>query len=67
MLALPDNRFLMLSDNGSLVGFTLDEANHLAVRPFIAPLPDGPAKPNQYAKKNWDSESLVHDPGTGQF
>ena len=67
MLAMPDNRFLMLSDNGTLVGFTLDEANHRAIRPFIAPLPDGPAPPNEYAKKNWDSESFLHDPGTGQF
>jgi hypothetical protein len=67
MLALPDNRFLMLSDNGTLVGFTLDERNHQALRPFIAPLPDGPAKPNEYAKLNWDSESILHDPETGQF
>lgn len=67
MLALPDNRFLMLSDNGTLVGFTLDEANNQAIRPFIAPLPDGPAPPNEYAKKNWDSESFLHDPKTGQF
>ncbi|NRD90247.1 cobalamin ABC transporter ATP-binding protein [Sphingopyxis sp. BSNA05] len=67
MLALPDNRFLMLSDNGTLVGFTLDEANHRAIRPFIAPLPEGPAPPNDYAKKNWDSESFLHDPWTGQF
>jgi len=67
MLALADNRFLMLSDNGSLVGFTLDESKHKALRPFIAPLPDGPAPPNEYAKKNWDSESFLHDPGTGQF
>lgn len=67
MLALPDNRFLMLSDNGSLVGFTLDEVNHQALRPFIAPLPDGPVAPNEYAKKNWDSESFLHDPETGRF
>ncbi|WP_321325827.1 esterase-like activity of phytase family protein [uncultured Parasphingorhabdus sp.] len=67
MLALADNRFLMLSDNGTLVGFTLDEANQAAVRPFIAPLPDGPTPPNEHAKKNWDSESFLHDPATGQF
>ncbi len=67
MVALPDNRFLMLSDNGTLVGFTLDEDQHQAIRPFIAPLPDGPAKPNEFARKNWDSESLLHDPETGQF
>tara|TARA_R110000824_G_scaffold209_22_gene1138 strand:+ start:11141 stop:12226 length:1086 start_codon:yes stop_codon:yes gene_type:complete len=67
MLAFPDNRFLMLSDNGSLVGFTLDESRNQALRPFIAPLPDGPAKPNEFARKNWDSESFLHDPATGQF
>ncbi len=67
MLALPDNRFLMLSDNGTLAGFTFDEHKHQAIRPFIAPLPDGPAKPNEFARKNWDSESLLHDPETGQF
>lgn len=67
MLALPENRFLLLSDNGSLVGFTLDEKRHRAVRPFIAPLPDGPAKPNEFARKNWDSESIFHDLETGQY
>lgn len=67
MVVLSDNRFLMLSDNGALVGFTLDEGRHKAIRPFIAPLPDGPAKPNEYARQNWDSESLLHDSETGQF
>ncbi len=67
MIALPDRRFLMLSDNGSLFGFTLDESKHRADRPFIAPLPDGPAKPNEFARQNWDAESFVHNPETGQF
>ncbi|MEH6790342.1 esterase-like activity of phytase family protein [Parasphingorhabdus sp.] len=67
MVILPDQRFLMLSDNGTLVGFTFDEAAHRAIRPFIAPLPDGPAKPNAFARQNWDSESLVHNPATGQY
>tara|TARA_R110000822_G_scaffold9226_2_gene35955 strand:+ start:49 stop:1134 length:1086 start_codon:yes stop_codon:yes gene_type:complete len=67
MVALPDNRFLMLSDNGTLVGFTLDEGRLRAIRPFIAPLPDGPPKPNEFARQNWDAESFLHDPGTGQF
>lgn len=67
MLAFPDNRFLMLSDAGVLIGFTLDEDKHQAIRPFIAPLPDGPPKPNAYAKKNWDAESLAHDPANGRF
>ncbi|MEH6758200.1 MAG: esterase-like activity of phytase family protein [Parasphingorhabdus sp.] len=67
MLALPDDRFLMLSDAGVLIGFTLDQKKGLAKRPFIAPLPDGPLAENKYAKKNWDSESLTHDPETGQY
>ena len=67
MLIMTDNRLLLLSDNGTLAGFTLDEKNNQAVRPFIAPLPDGPPPPNEFAKKNWDSESLLHDPKTGQY
>ena len=67
MVALPDNRFLILGDNGTLVGFTLDEARQRAIRPFIAPLPDGPPRPNEFARQNWDAESFLHDPGTGQF
>lgn len=67
MLILPDNRFFMLSDAGVLIGFTLDEQKGRAKRPFIAPLPDGPPVENEFAKKNWDAESLVHDPETGQY
>ena len=67
MLALPDNRFVMLSDAGVVIGFTLDEQNGAATRPFIAPLSDGPAPRNQFAKRNWDAESMVHDPETGQY
>ncbi len=67
MVALADNRFLMLSDNGTLAGFTLDEGKNLATRPFLAPLPDGPARPNEFARQNWDAESLLHNSGTGQF
>ncbi len=67
MLVMPDNRFFLLSDAGVLLGFTLDEANDAALRPFIAPLPDGPAKENVHARKNWDAESVAYDPGTGRF
>jgi len=67
MLALPDDRFFMLSDAGVLIGFTLDEKQGLAKRPFIAPLPDGPPVENEFARQNWDAESLVHDPETGQY
>lgn len=67
MLILPGNRFLMLSDAGVLIRFTLDQQNGLTRRPSIARLPDGPPVANEFAKKNWDAESLVHDPETGQF
>lgn len=67
MLALADHRFFMLSDAGVLIGFTLDQKQGRARRPFIAPLPDGPPVENEFAKKNWDAESLVHDPETGQY
>ncbi len=67
MLAMPENRFFFLSDAGVLTGFTLNEATNRAERPFISPLPDGPARPNEFAKKNWDAESLLHDRETGQF
>lgn len=67
MLAMPDNRFFLLSDAGDLAGFTLNERTNKAERPFIAPLPDGPPKKNEFAKQNWDAESIAHDPSTGQF
>lgn len=67
MLAMPDNRFFFLSDMGGLTGFTLNEETNNAERPFIAPLPDGPASENEFAQKNWDAESMLHDPETGQF
>ena len=67
MLAMPDSRFVLLSDAGVLAGFTLDEKKSVARRPFIAPLPDGPEAPNKYAKKNWDAESLVYDANSGQY
>lgn len=67
MLILPDNRFFMLSDAGILTRFTLDEKRSLAKRPVIAPLPDGPPRENEFAQKNWDAESLVHDPETGRY
>lgn len=67
MLIMPENRLFLLSDMGGLTGFTLNEETNEAERPFIAPLPDGPAEKNEFARKNWDAESLLHDPETGQF
>lgn len=67
MLAMPGNRFFLLSDAGDLAGFTLNEKTNKAERPFIAPLPDGPAKKSEFAKQNWDAESIAYDPESGQF
>ena len=61
------NRFLMLTDAGVTIGFTLNEQENAAIRPFIAPLPNGPPVLNEFAKKNWDAESILHDADTGQF
>ena len=72
-------RFTMLSDAGTLIGFTLDESGDgsgegstdpspaRARRPFIAPLPDGPPIRRGFAKKNWDAESITHDAESGRF
>ncbi|MEP2990075.1 MAG: esterase-like activity of phytase family protein [Parasphingorhabdus sp.] len=67
MLTMPNDRFFFLSDMGGLTGFTLNEDTNKAERPFIAPLPDGPKEKNEFAPKNWDAESLLHDSETGQF
>lgn len=67
MLVMLGDRFFLLSDQGGLAGFTLNEKTNKAERPFIAPLPDGPAAENEFARKNWDAESLLYDPVTGQF
>lgn len=67
MLALPENRFVMLSDAGVLIGFTLDEANGVASRPFIGALPEGSGPDGEQAKQNRDTESMVHNPETGQY
>lgn len=67
MLLLPEDRFFMLSDAGVLIGFTLNADKSLAVRPFIAPLPEGPARDNPHAKVIWDAESFLHNPETQRF
>ncbi|GAB5487038.1 MAG: hypothetical protein Pars2KO_06080 [Parasphingorhabdus sp.] len=67
MLVMPDSRFFLLSDIGALTGFTFNQETNKAERPFIAPLPDGPKQENEFAPKNWDAESLLHDSEKGQF
>lgn len=67
MLLLPENRFFMLSDAGVLIGFTLDEENDRAKRPFITPLPDGPPKESEFGRLNWDAEAMLYDPESRRF
>jgi hypothetical protein len=64
LMALPDGRFVGLSDAGTLIGFGLtqdDKVDH----PFIAPLP-GAIGPKLDYQDN-DSESIAFDLGTGRF
>lgn len=64
LTALPDGRFIGVSDAGTLIGFGLTNDDRTD-RPFIAPLP-GTFNPD-VSYKDRDSEGLVHDPATGQF
>ncbi|NJM51095.1 MAG: esterase-like activity of phytase family protein [Sphingomonadales bacterium] len=64
LVALPDGRFMGLSDAGILIGFglTRDDA---ADRPFIAALP-GAVGPN-ISYEDRDSEGIAFDRETGRF
>jgi hypothetical protein len=64
LTALSDGRFVGVSDAGTLIGFGLTN-NERADRPFIAPLPDSQSPRATY--KDYDSEGITHDPGSGQF
>lgn len=62
--ALPDGRFVGISDAGTLIGFGLTDDNRVD-RPFIVPLPDAFGDGKSY--KDRDSEGIAYDPDTGQF
>ncbi len=64
LTALPDGRFVGVSDAGTLIGFGLTNDDRTD-RPFIAPLPGAFGKEVNYRDR--DSEGLVHDPATGRF
>jgi hypothetical protein len=64
LAALPDGRFVAVSDAGTLIGFGLTN-NDKTDRPFISPLP-GSNNP-QASFKDRDSEGIAHDPDSGQF
>ena len=62
--ALPDGRFVGVTDAGMLIGFGLPDKDRVN-RPFIASLPDAFGHGKSY--KDRDSEGIAYDPDTGQF
>ncbi len=64
LMALPDGRFVGLSDAGALIGFGLTQDERID-RPFIAPLPGSLGPKKDYDDK--DAESIAFDAGTGRF
>jgi hypothetical protein len=64
LTALPDGRFIGVSDAGTLIGFGLTNDQRVD-RPFIAPLPGSQDAGLSYEDR--DSEGIAHNPDTGQF
>jgi hypothetical protein len=64
LTALPDGRFVGVSDAGTLIGFGLNSDDRTD-RPFITPLPDSYGPKATY--KDRDSEGITYDAGSGQF
>jgi len=64
LTALPGNRFVGVSDAGTLIGFGLTRDDRID-RPFIAPLPGSQGPDINY--KDRDSEGIAYDPDSGQF
>jgi len=62
--AIEDDRFLGVSDAGTLIGFGL-KGDVIADRPFLAPLPGSQGK--ELSFKDRDSEALTYDPSSGRF
>ncbi len=63
VIALPDNRFLAISDAGTLIGFGLSGST--IDRTFIAALP-GAFGPNINYRER-DSEAMAYDPASGRI
>ncbi len=64
LTALPDGRFVGVSDAGTLIGFGLTSDDRTD-RPFIAPLPESQGTGKTF--KDRDSEGITHDADSGQF
>lgn len=58
------DRFTLLSDGGNILSFRMG-ADWQVREPRFANLPDGPG--TGWRKEDRDSESLTHDPATGQL
>lgn len=64
LAALPDNRFIGVSDAGILIGFGLSNDEKVD-RPFIAPLPGSFQPGSLYLDR--DSEGITFDAESGRF
>ncbi len=64
LAALPDGRFLGVSDAGTLIGFGLTTDDRTD-RPFIAPLPEAQGPGKDFRDR--DSEGIAYDTDSGQF
>ena len=64
LTALPDGRFIGLSDAGTVIGFGL-AGDDRTDRPFIAPLPTPINGKTKYLDR--DTEGITYDPATGRF
>lgn len=63
LVALGANRFLAVSDAGTLIGFTLGRSR--MERSFIAALPGSQGETRDY--RDWDSEGMAYDPASGHI
>ncbi len=64
LTALPDGRFVGVSDAGTLIGFGLTSDDRTD-RPFIAPLPESEGPDKSFRDR--DSEGITYDAASGQF
>ncbi len=64
LAALPDGRFIGLSDAGTVIGFGL-AGDDKTDRPFIAPLLTPVGRSDKYLDR--DTEGITYDPATGRF
>ena len=64
LTALPGNRFIGVSDAGTLIGFGLTRDDRID-RPFIAPLPESHGPDKNFEDR--DTEGIAFDTASGHF